>query len=869
MGLTITGNKITGGAKAKVVNSLPDKGNSNSIYLVPNSTTGDNRYDEYIWIKDTEHPDGYFEKVGQRDINLSSYVTKDYLTDNNFIKVNQEGQLIPIQPNTAIKRITVGTDNAMYDIIYSTTTPDALSSNALVIAIPDNGALMLSSSGGNSKAITTDLDLPVSTQSWSAYSLDGYKIQTICRQNIVFDNQSGTIIKSYPYEPDQPSIMFINESDIKKRGINIYPNGLRKYTFNNDNTDKVGLSIKQSTYNSIALKNTMSGSIIFKDHTELTNATIHMGTLGNINFSDINASSDDPNFIRADTTDAKISTFPVISTVFNTDGKLTSVPNTAKINELLKTKADTTTTDALGATINHITETIGESYYTKKDVNSKLDTKVDKVEGKGLSSNDFDNTSKNQLQQLYSSAKTSVDNPTISTDSIKTIFHSLGSSTPATTITYPAATTTTAGVMSASDKVKVNSIDILADTINHVTDTISSSYYSKTDIDKKLELEAKANITSLENTKEELNTKIDQSLSNKADKLKVSTTADGLMSKEDKILFDKFKSVPALSHINDNNAFTASQTGATLNYTCYDYTQWGLNGTSHNTQLPVASSSQAGIITVVDKQKLDNFEESLSNNEITEIGGSVIASDNISVDSRINNLQTQVDKNTKAIEKLSPKEQLFIDLWNSACGSNGKYNTETGYYELNGLTDITYDEALEIYNNSANPYMKKVSVTQRTNLVRCFDGFWYALNIGQIAYGALKLKRFHMPSYNVTLASAAFYSCVALETIINTFTLQGESLHMFENCENLQNIHVNTAISLSFSDSPLITYDSLNFIVENSTPTKAIVITLHPTTYSYLTGKTAPTTQVGGTTEEWQALVTAATAKKISFATTN
>lgn len=70
MGTAITGTQMRT-LKASVVTELPDKGVSNKIYYVPNGTTGDNKYDEYIWIKDAEHPNGYFEKVGQKDIDLN------------------------------------------------------------------------------------------------------------------------------------------------------------------------------------------------------------------------------------------------------------------------------------------------------------------------------------------------------------------------------------------------------------------------------------------------------------------------------------------------------------------------------------------------------------------------------------------------------------------------------------------------------------------------------------------------------------------------------------------------------------------------------------------------------------------------------
>lgn len=41
--------------------------------------------------------------------------------------------------------------------------------------------------------------------------------------------------------------------------------------------------------------------------------------------------------------------------------------------------------------------------------------------------------------------------------------------------------------------------------------------------------------------------------------------------------------------------------------------------------------------------------------------------------------------------------QDFINRWNEACGKWGRFNEETGYFELNGLTDITYEEAVRIY----------------------------------------------------------------------------------------------------------------------------------------------------------------------------
>ena len=71
-----------------------------------------------------------------------------------------------------------------------------------------------------------------------------------------------------------------------------------------------------------------------------------------------------------------------------------------------------------------------------------------------------------------------------------------------------------------------------------------------------------------------------------------------------------------------------------------------------------------------------------------------------------------------------------------------------------------------------------------------------------------------------------------------------------------------------FEKDSVIDYDSIKYLVDNAANTSAITITVHPTTYGYLTGTIQPTEQVGGTTEEWQAIVTTAADKQITFAKT-
>jgi hypothetical protein len=61
------------GIDFQIVSSLPASGTKGVIYLVPNSGTNPNSYDEYIWITPSGDT-GRFEKIGTTDVDLSGYL---------------------------------------------------------------------------------------------------------------------------------------------------------------------------------------------------------------------------------------------------------------------------------------------------------------------------------------------------------------------------------------------------------------------------------------------------------------------------------------------------------------------------------------------------------------------------------------------------------------------------------------------------------------------------------------------------------------------------------------------------------------------------------------------------------------------------
>ena len=69
------------GFEFQIVEELPGTGENGVIYLISNSGTGQNIYDEYIWTGTT------FEKIGTTDVDLSNYWSKTDLVaiQNNEI----------------------------------------------------------------------------------------------------------------------------------------------------------------------------------------------------------------------------------------------------------------------------------------------------------------------------------------------------------------------------------------------------------------------------------------------------------------------------------------------------------------------------------------------------------------------------------------------------------------------------------------------------------------------------------------------------------------------------------------------------------------------------------------------------------------
>ena len=235
--------------------------------------------------------------------------------------------------------------------------------------------------------------------------------------------------------------------------------------------------------------------------------------------------------------------------------------------------------------------------------------------------------------------------------------------------------------------------------------------------------------------------------------------------------------------------------------------------------------------------------------------------------------------NNAATLAAQAKELLFRDMWNEACGADGKYNEETGFYELNGLTDITYEDALSIYVNT-NGVRDYLAISKlgwgrgviRTNLPSKSSLTAFNANICQkIEVMSLNsLGRFYSDQNDtltwnnsiVRFQGDILYNCNSLKKIIGYINIDainydcayGPPIPLLEECY-FRNVSKSFGV---VQGAPLLSLESVSYLVENATNTDIITVIVHPDVYAKLTDET---------NTEWYAVNTAAQAKQISFAT--
>lgn len=208
----------------------------------------------------------------------------------------------------------------------------------------------------------------------------------------------------------------------------------------------------------------------------------------------------------------------------------------------------------------------------------------------------------------------------------------------------------------------------------------------------------------------------------------------------------------------------------------------------------------------------------------------------------------RVDSNIGTRLCYLPQKDNSGTLRDMYISAGAKYNEATGYYELNGLTDITEEEMRVIWQEDLSGWYRK----GRTNLTRNIaykgndGGYSAGQKMSTICNGNANLEVFNLGSdFYASYSFVAFSGCTKLREVSpqNKIIPYTESLgyNLFNNCPALQEVRFNmqyvTRGRVLFSESPLLSKESVLSIITTmgSVPKEnPFTITLHPTAYARL-----------------------------------
>lgn len=222
---------------------------------------------------------------------------------------------------------------------------------------------------------------------------------------------------------------------------------------------------------------------------------------------------------------------------------------------------------------------------------------------------------------------------------------------------------------------------------------------------------------------------------------------------------------------------------------------------------------------------------------------------------------------------LTPKSNIDQAFMKLAVRRGATFNSSTGFYELNGLTDITEEQMMDIYNYTS----------QLINMQYWQEAFWglpirtnFKRNTGNGGYGgaivlsyAFRQSSIEVYSQSISIfhaqAISTFRSCPYLKIVdfinIESITSAANLSSIFQDCTALETCYLRgIKVNISLQWSPLLSLASLQYIIQyRGNGTTPITITVHPTVFAKLTDNVNYPT--------WYAVAQDALTKFITFAT--
>lgn len=213
------------------------------------------------------------------------------------------------------------------------------------------------------------------------------------------------------------------------------------------------------------------------------------------------------------------------------------------------------------------------------------------------------------------------------------------------------------------------------------------------------------------------------------------------------------------------------------------------------------------------------------------------------------------------LDSINTDGSIYRGLYEAA---GAVYNPETGLYSLSGLDDLTEEQILLSY---VDTMLQVGNYPMRSTRVRTFFPIPYTQDLRYWYFAASNLESVQIRddmSVNAYSIDAFCGYCPTLKKvldIINVENLSGNSFSIFRYSPLVEYFRIkNLKKNAVISDCPLLTLDTVSYLVDNAANTSAITVQVHPDVYAKLTDSS---------NTDWYAVNTAAQAKQISFATTD
>ena len=205
--------------------------------------------------------------------------------------------------------------------------------------------------------------------------------------------------------------------------------------------------------------------------------------------------------------------------------------------------------------------------------------------------------------------------------------------------------------------------------------------------------------------------------------------------------------------------------------------------------------------------------------------------------------------------------QLFTTL-------GATFNETTGYFELNGLTDLALDELLQMYK-LYSPVVQCQQYYRASNLRTIFQQKGTStISVGAFARDAthlINVPEFSSDGYNyiTQFPSDVFYNCPNLKNCLCGIYRGNSDQNFFYHCYRLEEVRIyNLDRNIFFKDCPVLSIYSVYLMAWRAGNTTAITITLHADAFARCQADTTEYTYNGQT---YTGVIAYAAAKNITI----